>query len=421
MLIHWFPFANFQLKNPITICSKSAAKALTIRDAVFSCCADILDRKIYYAANDKKTSTVQIVNAYETTSSYHVLMKIQTQQSLWTHTQNLILSDHILLLNIKFSHSNVCSLRLAFACPLDLHQSKFQANISKGLLSITLSKMLIRESVTVLFDSTIAKLWPPPRLANGRLLEIRMDLPAPMTVGGYDSETMMVSEALTNMFTLLETPLLQRQSDAHLYRDADFDLRETLKFMYLQTFCGRQRIAWYSPKATRSLATANDIRTYADILFLYEGMYNYCGRPILAVSYLDTTEITDANAVYLTQYIKDLIKTELGIYASNIAQTKSVSRSLPSTFDVFEIKASKEELNLMRQFLVQNRAKTTGSHRNGLQGPWHASFVEPLRMDPSSRLSSSTLTRESGINLESVLNMFQIRANFDLNLLNVNK
>jgi hypothetical protein len=308
----WFPFAKFRLTNPITICSKLATEALAIRDAVSSCYADISDRKIYRTKVDKNVSTIQIANAYETTSSFHVLIKIQTQQSSWTHTQNLILSGHVLILKIKFAHLDVCLLRLVFACPLDLHQSKFQANKENGTLNMSLAKNIAellslttfnRESNTVLFDSSTAKRWPPPQLANGRPLDIGLTFPDPSVVGNYDSETMIVYQALTDMFTLSEMQLVQRQSGDHLYRDADFDLRESIRNMYLQAFCGRQRIALYCRNAGRSLVLT-DIRTCGDILFLYEGIYNYCGRPTLAISYLNMIEIPDANVVSLTEDIK---------------------------------------------------------------------------------------------------------------------
>jgi hypothetical protein len=292
---------------------------------------------------------------------------------------------------------------------LDLPQSKFQPNIKNGTFNIVLAKdtaellsliTFIRESATGLFDSTTAKRWPPPRLASGRLLDIRLDFPAPYVVGNYNSETMTVFEALTNMFTGPEFQLLQRQSGDYLQRDVDFDLRESLRQMYLQAFCARQRMVLYSTKMGRPHSTT-DIRTYGDILFLYEGVYNYCGRPILAVSYLDMIEIQDAAVNDLTQYIKNLIVTELNIYASTMAQTRSVPQSLPSDFNVLEIKASKEELDLMRHFLLRNRAKTKGTHRNNLRGPWHASFVEPILSDARSLLLSTKLTRENEINLEN--------------------
>lgn len=340
----WFPFATFQLTDPITIHSKSASEALAIRDAVSLCYADISDRKVYYSNINKNKFNIQIVNAYETISSYHVLIKIQTQSSSWTHTQHLTLSGHMLILNIKFSHSDVCVIRLAFACSLDLHQSKFQPNIGNGTLNISLAKdtaellsltTFIREPITVLFDSTTAKRWPPPRLATGRLLDIGINFPAPSVVGDYDSETMIVYDALSAMFTHAEFQLLQRQPGDHLFRNADFDLRESLKQMYLQAFCGRQRIVLYTTK-TGKPHSITDIRTYGDILFLYEGIYNYCGRPTLAVSYLDMMEIADADVNYLTQYIKNLIRTELNTYASTIAQTRSVPHSLPSDFNMYE-------------------------------------------------------------------------------------
>jgi hypothetical protein len=413
----WFPFAKFELTNPIITSSKLAAKALTVRDAVSLCCADITDRKVYHTTVDKNKSTFQIVNAYETASSFHVLIKIQTQKSSWTHTQNLILSGYVLILNIKFSQLDVSVLRLAFACPLNLHQSKFQADRAKGTLNIVLSKNTAEllsfitfnhESIVVLFDSTTAERWPFPRSATGRLIDIGLNLPAPLTVGGYDSETMIVYEALFAMFTLPEVQLLKRQSGDHLYRDADFDLRETLRQMYLQAFCGRQRVALYTTEAGKSHARINDIRTFGDILFLYEGMYNFCGRPTLAISYLNMMDIADADVIYLTQYIQNLIKTELSIYAAVVAQTRSVPHPLPSDFNVFEINASQEELNLMRQFLIQNKAKTKGVHRYDLHGPWNASFVELLRADTRSLLLSTKLTRDSGINLKSdMLSMVQ--------------
>jgi len=119
-------------------------------------------------------------------------------------------------------------------------------------------------------------------------------------------------------------------------------------------------------------------------------------------------EIKDADVNYLTQCIKNLIGTELKIYASTIAQTRSVPHSLPSDFNMYEIKSSKEELDLMRHFLLQNRAKTKGTHRNDLQGPWHASFVETLRLDSRSLLLPTKFTREHGIDLESdARNFFQ--------------
>jgi hypothetical protein len=405
----WFPFAKFRLIDSITIFSKSASKALAVRDVVSLCYADISDRKVYYSNVHKNQSSVQIINAYETSSSFHVILKIRTQVSSWTHTQNLIFSGHMLILSIKFSQTEICHLHLAFACSLDLPQSKFQPNIKNGTFNIVLAKntaellsltTFIRESATVLFDSTTAKRWPPPRLASGRLLDIGLNFPAPSVVGNYDSETMIVFEALTNMFTRPEFQLLQRQSGDYLQRDADFDLRESLRQMYLQAFCARQRMVLYSTKMGRPHSTT-DIRTYGDILFLYEGVYNYCGRPILAVSYLDMIEIKDADVNDVTQYIKNLIVTELNIYASTMAQTRSVPQSLPSDFNVLEIKASKEELDLMRHFLLRNRAKTKGTHRANLRSPWHASFVEPILSDARSLLLSTKLTRENGINLEN--------------------
>jgi hypothetical protein len=123
------------------------------------------------------------------------------------------------------------------------------------------------------------------------------------------------------------------------------------------------------------------------------------------------SEITDTDVNYLTQYIRTLIRTELHTYASMLAQTRSVPHSLSSDGNMLEITASKEELDLMRHFLSQNRAKTKGTHRPDLHGPWHASFVEPLRLDSRSLLLSTKLTQESGIDLENEMrHVFQCQA-----------
>lgn len=396
--------------------SKSAFEALTIRDAISTCHADVSNRKIY---NSKSNNKIQILNAYETTSSFHIQIQIQIQAqspSSWTHTQSLTLSKKVLILNIQFFPSDICPVRLVFACPLDLNQSKFQLSRKNGILNITLAKntaellsltTFIREPTVTVFDSTTAKRWPLPRLANGRLLDVGLDFPGPAVVRGYDSETMIVHDAMTDMFTVSEFQLAQRQSGNHLQQDPDFDLRESIRQMYLYVFCGRQRLIWYTTKRGQPYSIA-DVRTCGDILFLYEGIYNFCGRPILAVSCLDMTEITDANVNYLTQYVKNLLRTELNIHASAMAQTRSVPQILPSDFNVMEILASKEELDLMRHFLLSNQTKTKGPHRNDLHGPWHASFIETLPSDSRSRFLSTQLTRENGVNLENVArNFFQ--------------
>ena len=86
-----------------------------------------------------------------------------------------------------------------------------------------------------------------------------------------------------DMFTISEIQLLKRQADVQFSRDADFDLRESIKMMILYAFCGRHRFVIYTTKALKPTSPA-DFRTYCDILFLFEGIFEYDNRPVLALS-----------------------------------------------------------------------------------------------------------------------------------------
>ena len=170
---HSFPFAKFQFNSVPTIFSP----LMSDRDLLFSCFADICDRNIYYS-DDDRTCSVRLTNAWETASAFHLSMQVNARQSSWTYSKKLISSGQILILIVKFSSKSIVTLRLAFPCPLNLPQSKFESKASDHLLTMILSKDLAelismtsfsRETNTHLFDSNTAKRWPPPRLADGRV------------------------------------------------------------------------------------------------------------------------------------------------------------------------------------------------------------------------------------------------------------
>ena len=107
------------------------------------------------------------------------------------------------------------------------------------------------------------------------------------------------------MFTLSELSLTQRSSGEHFFRDADYDLRESIKHMFLHVFCARQRLVWYSTKSGDTY-TPTDMRTRCDILFLYEGIFDHGGHPVIAVSYLDMNEIKESEVAKLSTRIVTL-------------------------------------------------------------------------------------------------------------------
>ena len=111
-------------------------------------------------------------------------------------------------------------------------------------------------------------------------------------------------------------------------------------------------------------------------------------------------EIKQSEVTNMTKATGRLLAAELKTQATAIAQARQTRTSLPTDENTYDIKASMNELDLMRKLLAQNAAKTRGAHRQGLIGPWHASFVESL-------LRETELTQQSGINLhDEVINLF---------------
>ena len=261
------------------------------------------------------------------------------------------------MLVLKFSPRTMITLRLAFPCPLNLTQSKFEPNANDDVFTMILTKDMAelisltsfsQEMSADLFDSTTAKRWPPPGLANGRVLDPRPDLQSASEVGGYDSSTAQVFRDMGAMFTFSELTLTQRSSGEHFFRDADFDLRESIKYMLLHVFCARQRLVWYSTKSGDRYSPA-DIRTRCDILFLYEGIFDYGGHPVIAVTYLDMNDIKQSEVTNITRSTGRLIATEVKTQAASIAQARQARRSLPTDENIYDIKASMKELDLMRK------------------------------------------------------------------------
>jgi hypothetical protein len=114
--------------------------------------------------------------------------------------------------------------------------------LTKDLAELISLTSFSRETNTHLFDSTTAKRWPPPRLADGRVLDPRPNLPSSAAVGEYDAKSEQFSRDMNAMFTISELTLVHRVSGEYLFRDADFDLRESIRHMFLHIFCGRQRL-----------------------------------------------------------------------------------------------------------------------------------------------------------------------------------
>lgn len=267
------------------------------------------------------------------------------------------------------------------------------------LVSIVTLKTL---NMTSLFKLKTATRWPPPGLANGFILEPRLDLPPPMVIGPYDTKTRQVMEALTAMFTLTEFHLAQRQTGDHLFHDPDFDLRESIRQMFLQAFAGRQRLAWYTTK-TGLNRSPSDIRTCGDILLVYEGVFDHENQPLLALSCLDMDDIDESLAFLMTHWMRSFIQHELQLQAKIIREARKNEKSHPSDDNMYDIIATKEELHLMRKLLKQNSKKTAGSHRSDLFGPWYASYVEPIQLDSRSKLRSTKLTETQQITLMNAI------------------
>ena len=112
-------------------------------------------------------------------------------------------------------------------------------------------------------------------------------------------------------------------------------------------------------------------------------------------------DIEDCKASSMTVLLRSLIQTEFQKQLGDIAQARQRPHSLPSDSTMYDIKASPDELGLMRKLLKQNSARTKGLHRHGLIGPWHASFIECLRVDSRSLLLGTKLTDDCGINLQN--------------------
>ena len=410
---HWFPFAKFQFTSVPT----TFAPSMCNRDLLLSCFADICDRRIHSIDNDR-TSFVRLTNAYETASAFHLSIQVKARQSTWTHSTKLISSGHVLILVVKFSPKTLVTLRFAFPCPLNLSQSKFEAKPRDQLLTMILAKDLAElisltsfspEANTDLFDSSTAKRWPPPRLADGRALDPRLDLLSSAVAGGYDAKTSQFCQDMSAMFTISELTLVHRVSGEYLFRDADFDLRESIRHMFLHIFCARQRLVCYSKKSAENFSE-RDIRTRCDILFLFEGLFDHGDRPVMAVSYLDMNDIKESEVKKITRLTFRLISAELQLQATSIAQARQARNSLPMDSEMFDIRASTEELDLMRKLLARNAKKNRGVHRQGLIGPWRASFVESLRADKRSLFLETKLTKQSGIDLnEEIANLIGCR------------
>ena len=200
------------------------------------------------------------------------------------------------------------------------------------------------------------------------------------------------------MFIISELTLVHRVSGEYFFRDADFHLRESIRHMFLHIFCGRQRLVCYSTKSAESFSQ-RDIRTRCDILFLFGGLFDRGDRPVIAVSYLDMSDIKESEVAKISRLTCHLIFTELQTQATSIAQAKQARTSLPRDQEMYDIRASTEELDLMRKLLARNAKKTRGVHRQDFIGPWRASFVDSLRADKRSLFLETKLTKQSGIDL----------------------
>ena len=399
----WFPFARLEFSESVQHLPRSI---MAVRDATSSCFADVCDRKKHIASNDR-TSHVQLVEAHETASSYVVLVRVNTQHPAWHHTTELASSKHAIIVRFKFSSKAAVTKCFAFACPLNLRESKFESNDRDQTLRMILAKdvaelvsivTLKTQTMNNLFKLKTATRWPPPGLANGFVLEPRLDLPPPIVIGPYDTKTRQVMDALTAMFTLTEFHMAQRQTGDHLFHDPDFDLRESIRQMFLQAFAGRQRLAWYTTK-TGLNRSPSDIRTCGDILLVYEGIFDHESQPLLALSCLDMDDIEDSLASLMTHWTWSFIRDELQVQAKIIREARKNKKPQPSDSNVYDIIATKEELYLMRKLLNQNTEKTDGSHRAGLVGPWHASYVESIQFDSRSKFLSTTLTKTQQITM----------------------
>ncbi|CAF1570383.1 unnamed protein product [Rotaria magnacalcarata] len=171
-------------------------------------------------------------------------------------------------------------------------------------------------------------------------------------IGAYDAKIQQRSDELAAMFTFSELQLSIRRSREHLFRDAEFGLKESIKSMLLQVCRDRQHI-----------------RTYGGILFFYEGIFDYCNRPVLTVSYSDMNDIEETNVADMARLVRALSMIELHRQAEDISGARQNSILLHSDYNVFDMKASAEELDLMRKILKQNLKQTKGNHRHGLIGP----------------------------------------------------
>jgi hypothetical protein len=112
-------------------------------------------------------------------------------------------------------------------------------------------------------------------------------------------------------------------------------------------------------------------------------------------------EIKESEVANITRWTCRLISTEIKAQAKTIAQARHARNSLPTDENTYDLKASTNELNLMRKLRAQNAKNTRGVHRQGLVGPWRASFIESLRADKRSLLLETELTKQSGIDLHN--------------------
>ncbi|CAF1961755.1 unnamed protein product [Rotaria magnacalcarata] len=100
-----------------------------------------------------------------------------------------------------------------------------------------------------------------------------------------------------------------------------------------------------------------------------ESIFDYCNRPVLTVSYSDMNDIEETNVAGMARLVRALSMIELHRQAEDISGARQNSILLHSDYNVFDMKASAEELDLMRKILKQNLKQTKGNHRHGLIGP----------------------------------------------------
>lgn len=371
----WYPFAKVNLSSPMSLTYPDASFAMSVRDAVCSCFANPMDR-IPIMIDNKKPTNIQLMNAYETVSDYHLLFrKGLTDNPFLLPLIDISIDEHLRALVLKFMNGKKGYYAIDFPCPLqwyirpvEYEDTSFHIILPKDTAEL-LSSILFNRNKPI-FDRQQMTLWPCARFSCGKVI-CPVKRGEQILLSNGDVDTLLMHRALTRMFSSMDgvqNKLLNSK------QNIDYELRQLIFTMYYYVYLSHTRVFHILKPHEQQQA-----HLITELIIIIDGVYrrNPNGEePYLPLIYLDTRHYPEPNN---NDFI-NFFNREINIQANNIAKIRGSSD--PADNQPGQFLQTWNEVSLLRKLLQYNSKRMTiASKKHEFPKPWKSSFIEPLCVD----------------------------------------